>query len=59
MLVETTSWQAGCADTLLHNKPPLATVDDGILSCIAAIGIDHALQCGKTIDLNSLYQEYL
>lgn len=41
----------GLRDTMLDGAPPLATVDDGILSCVAAFGIDRAMDGGQVIDL--------
>jgi len=45
----------GLAATLLEGRPPLATVDDGILACIAAFGIDQALDSGQVVDLRPMW----
>lgn len=41
----------GLRDTLLGGKPPLASVDDGTRACIAAFGLDRAMDEGRVVDL--------
>lgn len=41
--------------TLLHGEPPLATVEDGIRSCIVAFAIDQAMNEGKVVHLEPLW----
>lgn len=38
-------------DTILHGAAPLATVEDGLQACVAAFGIDAALDSGQVVDL--------
>ena len=42
------------ADTLLQGEPPLASVEDGILACATAFGIDQAMDSGEVVTLASL-----
>jgi predicted dehydrogenase len=49
----------GLADTLLRNEPPLASVDEGVLACITASGVDSAMDSGKITDFKNLYKTYL
>lgn len=44
----------GLSDTLLQGEPPLASVEDGILACATAFGIDQAMACGKVVTFPSL-----
>lgn len=46
----------GLRDTILNGVPPLASVDDGISSCIAAFGIDRAMDGGQVVDLAQDWQ---
>ena len=42
-------------ETLLHGAAPLAGVEDGMKSAIAAFGIDQATDTGCVIDLHALW----
>jgi len=42
-------------ETLLHGVPPLAGVEDGMKSAIAAFGIDQAADAGCVIDLHTMW----
>jgi predicted dehydrogenase len=43
----------GLVATLLEGRPPLASVEEGLLSCAAAFAIDRALVEGSVVDLRS------
>ena len=45
-----------CA-TILHQAPPLATVDDGLHSCITAFAINEAMETGRVVDVNSYWRQ--
>jgi len=40
------------AETLLHGKSPLASVEDGLRSCVVALAIDRAMKEKAVIDLD-------
>jgi predicted dehydrogenase len=40
------------AETLLHGKPPLASIDEGIRSSTVAFAIDRAMAAGQVVDLH-------
>jgi hypothetical protein len=42
------------ARTLLEGIAPLASVEDGILACVAAFGIDQAMEEGRVVDFDTL-----
>jgi len=44
------------AATLLNGEPPLASVDAGIESAVAAFGIDQAMAEGRVLDLTELWR---
>jgi predicted dehydrogenase len=44
------------AETLLQGKKPLASIEEGIRSCIAAFAIDEAMRENKVIDLGSWWK---
>jgi predicted dehydrogenase len=46
---------AGLARTLLDGAPPLATVEDGIRACVAAFGIDQAVDEGRVVDCRPMW----
>lgn len=46
----------GLVETLLHGKPPLASVDDGIRSAAVAFAIDQAVQEQRVVDVGPLWQ---
>lgn len=43
--------------TLLEDAPPQASVDDGLRACVAAFGIDQAMNEGRVVDLHPLWQQ--
>jgi predicted dehydrogenase len=45
------------ADTLLKGAAPLASVEDGLRSCVAAFALDAALKENKIIDLSPWWKE--
>lgn len=47
------------AATILHQQPPLATVEDGLRACVVAFGIDQAMESGSVVDLNPVWQSIL
>jgi predicted dehydrogenase len=47
----------GLVRTLLDEVPPLATVDDGIRACVAAFGIDQAMEEGTVVDFQALWEQ--
>jgi len=49
----------GLANTLLRDEPPLASVEDGVLACITAAGIDQAMDLSEITEYQGLYQKYL
>lgn len=48
---------AALARTLLEGATPLATVEDGLRACIAAFGMDQALEEGRVVDLLPLWKQ--
>lgn len=49
----------GLANTILRQEPPLASVEDGILACITAAGIDQAMDLREITNYDSLYKKFL
>lgn len=49
----------GLANTLLRGETPLASVEDGVLACITAAGIDGSMDHGTITDYEDLYRKYL
>lgn len=45
------------SSTILEGTPPLASVDDGIYSCVAAFAINEAMETGKTVDLQNYWKK--
>lgn len=46
---------AALVETLLRGTAPLASVDDGLKSAIAAFGIDEAADTGRVVDLRGMW----
>lgn len=42
---------ASLVETLLHGKPPLASIEEGIRSCAVALAIDEAMRDGRVVTL--------
>jgi predicted dehydrogenase len=46
----------GLVKTLIEGAAPLASVEDGILACVAAFGIDQSVDEGRVIDFHSMWE---
>ncbi len=44
------------ADTMLHGKPPAATLTDGIVAAVTAFAIDESMYTGKVISLQPYWE---
>lgn len=47
----------GLKQTILGQKPPLASVHEGICACVAAFGIDQVTEQGRVIDLSPFWEK--
>lgn len=46
----------GLLETLTKGSPPLATVDDGIRSCVVAFGADQSMASGQVVDYRPYWE---